>query len=74
MASPTHPSSLRFGTELEGQDAALHRVAAGVKRSFDLDLNAFFPAPGHLILVPCDVPFDFVPCDVPLPEMMNENG
>ena len=50
MASPTHPRLLRFGTEVEGHDAALHRVAAGVKRSFDLDLNAFFPTPGYLIL------------------------
>jgi len=50
VASPTHPRLLRFGTEMESHDTALDRVAAGMKFSFDLDLDAFFPGPGHLIL------------------------
>ena len=50
MASPTNPRLLRFGTEVEGHDAALHRVGAGVKLSLDLDLDAFILGQGHLIL------------------------
>ena len=66
MASPTHPRLLRFGTEVEGHDAALHRVAAGVKFSFDLDLDAFRQEPrGQEVL-------ELGRADAP--QMMDQNG